>query len=126
MDERLKVAVLEDDEMFAALLAELLGEYYDVVIGRNGLQGIALCLEGGVAAVVSEVGLPDFDGVKMLTEFRKNPRLSSIPVFMMTATDFFGYTRAEIERFPQVRGILYKSESPEIIVEAVRTALHGG
>jgi DNA-binding NarL/FixJ family response regulator len=126
MDDRPKIVILEDDEMFAALLAELLGEHYEVAVGRNGLQGIALCLEGGVAAVVTEIGLPEFNGMMLLKELRKNPALAAIPVLVITATDFFGYSRAEVERFEQVRGILYKSGSPELIVEAVHRVVQGG
>jgi len=109
--------------MFAALLAETLGDHYNVAVGSNGLQGIAMCLEGGVAAVVTEVDLPDFDGVQMVTELSKNPVLSSIPVLVITATDFIGYSRAEVERFAQVRGIFYKSEVAAVIVEKVRGVL---
>lgn len=120
MADRQKIVILEDDEMFAALLAETLGEYFDVEVGYNGLQGIALCLEGGVAAVVTDISMPDLDGLQMLTEFNKNPRLSAIPVMVVTTADF----SLEAERFPQVRGVFSKSKSVEFIVEAVRQELH--
>ncbi len=122
MADRQKVIVLEDDAIFGNLLAEMLGDYYDVETGSNGLQGIAMCLEGGVAAVVTDIVMPDLDGMQMLLEFRKNPLLVSIPVFIVSTTDF----SAEARMFPQVRGTFLKNENAGVIVDAVRKTLQGG
>lgn len=108
--------ILEDNEVFAALLAETLGEYYEVALGVNGLQGIALCLEGGVAALVTDLVMPDFDGVQMLKEFKKNPLLASIPVLVVSASDF----SAELKEFPQVRGVYSKNDTAQTIFQALR------
>jgi len=123
MGNRKKIVVLDDDEIFSALLAEMLGEYYDVSVGHTGLQGIAMCLEGGVAAVLTDIGMPDLDGIQMLREFQKVPRLASIPVMVVTATHFNRSNRSEVQCFPQVLGMFSKTESVGIIVEAVKKAL---
>ena len=116
MDPRPKIVILEDDEVFAALLAETLEEYYEVAVGTNGRQGIALCLQGGVAVIVTDLVMPDFDGVQMLKEFRKNPLLSSIPVLVVSASDFSD----ELKKFPQVRRVFSKNETAQTIYQAVR------
>ncbi|MEK7722002.1 MAG: response regulator [Elusimicrobiota bacterium] len=123
MGDRQKIVILDDDEIFAALLAEMLGEHYDVAVGHNGLQGIALCLGGGVDAVLTDIGMPELDGIQMLAEFKKNPGLASIPVLVVTATNFTHRSRSEVQRFPQVRGMFSKSEKAEIIIEAVKKML---
>lgn len=123
MEGRQKIVILDDDEMFSALLAETLGEAYDVAVGHNGLQGIAMCLEGSVAAVITDIGMPDLDGIQMLAEFNINPRLSSIPVLVVTATHFNQRNRSEVQRFAQVRGVFSKDQSTGIIAEALRKAL---
>lgn len=125
MEIRPRVVILEDNEMFAILLAETLGEYCEVVVGHNGLQGIALCLEAHTDLVVTDIGMPDLDGVQMLREFQKNPLLSSIPVLVVTATHFTQRSRSEVERFPQVRAMLSKMERIDVIAEAARKALQG-
>src|SRR3989339_1205610 len=108
-----KIVILDDDEMFAALLAEALREHYDVAVGYSGLKGIEMCLKGGVDAVITDIGMPDLDGIEMLTEFKKDQRLSSVPVVVVTATHFTRRNRTEMERFPQVRGVLSKDERIE-------------
>lgn len=109
--------------MFAALMAAALEEEFDVVVGHNGLQGIALCLEGGVAAVITDIGMPELDGVQMLTEFSKDPRLAGIPVLVVTATHYTRLSRQEVSRFPQVRRMLSKTASVEILTAEVKAVL---
>ncbi len=123
MEGKQRLLVLEDNEIFAALIAAALEEEFEVVTGNNGLQGIALCLEGGVAAVVTDIGMPDFDGLSMLREFAKSPALSAIPVVVITATHFTRLSRAELSRFPQVKRILSKTESIDQLAAEVRAVL---
>lgn len=123
MDGRQRIIILEDNEVFAALLEECLGEFYDVAVGHTGLQGLAMCLEGGVDAVVTDIGMPDLTGVQMLAEFKKHPRLRDIPVIVVTASHFTHYSREELKRYPQVRGLYSKTESMAVIMEAVKSML---
>lgn len=123
MENRQKIAILEDDEMFSALLAAALEDEFEVVVGHNGLQGIAICLEGGVAAVITDVGMPDLDGIQMLTEFGKDPRLSGIPVVVVTATHFTRLSRDEVSRFPQVKRMLSKTARVEALTSEIKAVL---
>lgn len=123
MEGRKKVVVLDDNEVFAALIAAALEEEFDIVVGHNGLQGISLCLEGGVSAVVTDLGMPEVDGIQMLREFQKNPALSSLPVLVVTATHFTQLSKAEVSRFPQVRRMLSKTDSIDNIAAEVRAVL---
>jgi CheY-like chemotaxis protein len=123
MERRLKLAVLEDNEVFAALMAAALEDEFDIVTGNNGLQGISLCLEGGVAAVITDIGMPDFDGVQMLTEFSRNPQLASIPVIVITATHFTRLSRETVSRFPQVKRLLSKTDSVGTLAAEVKAVL---
>jgi CheY-like chemotaxis protein len=123
MEGKLKLVILDDNEIFAALLAAALEEEFDIVMGQNGLQGISLCLEGGVAAMITDLGMPDMDGVGMLREMKKDPRLNTIPVMVVTATHFTRLSREEVSRFPQVKRMLSKNTSVDILAEELRAVL---
>jgi len=123
MENRPHIVVLDDNEMFAALMTATLEADYDVAVGHNGLQGIALCLETPTDAVVTDIGMPDIDGITMLQEFSKNPRLSGIPVLVITATHFTRLSREDVSRFPQVKRILSKTESIDTLAREVRAVL---
>jgi CheY-like chemotaxis protein len=123
MESRLKIVILDDNEIFAALMAAALEEEFDIALGHNGLQGISLCLEGGVAAVVTDIGMPDLDGVGMLKQLAKDPRLAAIPVLVITATHFTRLSRDEVSRYPQVKRMLSKTTSVDVLAGEVRAVL---
>ena len=123
MDGKRKIVILEDNEAFAALLEECLSEFYEVAVGHTGRQGLSICLEGGVDAIVTDIGMPELTGVQMLTEFKKHPSLRSIPVLVVTASHFTHYSREELKRYPQVRGLFCKTVSMEVILDAIKNVL---
>lgn len=121
-----KIVVLDDNEVFAELIAAAMGEYCRVCVGHTGLQGIAYLLEGGVDAVVTDISMPDFDGLRMLEEMNRNPALRHIPVIVVTATHFNSISRSSVSRYPQVMRMLSKEESVDKITAEVLAVLGGG
>ncbi|MDT8287733.1 MAG: response regulator [Elusimicrobiales bacterium] len=125
-DGRKKIVVLDDNEIFAALIAAALEDHCRVLLGHTGLQGIAYFLEGGVDAVVTDISMPDFDGLRMLEEMNRNPALRHIPVIVVTATHFNTIGRSSVSRYPQVMRMLNKQESVDRITAEVLDVLTGG
>jgi CheY-like chemotaxis protein len=124
MEGKLKLVVLDDNAVFSALMAAALEDDFEIVTGGSGLQGIALCLEGGVSAVVTDIGMPELDGIQMLEEFSKDPRLAAIPVIVVTATHFTHLRRETVSRFPQVKRMLSKTDSIGMLAAEVKAVLH--
>jgi len=115
--------VLDDNEVFAALVAATLEADYEVVVGHNGLEGIALCRETPTDAVITDIGMPDLDGIAMLREFGKDHYLSRIPVLVVTATHFTRISREAVRRFPQVKRVLSKTTGMDILAQELRGVL---
>jgi CheY-like chemotaxis protein len=118
-----RIVVLDDDEIFAALISASMEAECDVAVGRNGLEGITLCLEAHTDLLVTDVGMPELDGIQMLVEFQKDPRLNSIPVVVVTATHFSRQNRSDLTRYPQVRDIIHKSSPLDSISLEIQKAL---
>jgi len=123
MHERQRIVVLDDYEVFASLLVAALESDYDVTVGLNGREGIQLCLAARTDLVITDIGMPELDGIQMLKEFQKDQRLSAIPVIVVTATHFNTQSRSNVTRYPQVRGIISKTSDINSIVEKVRKVL---
>jgi CheY-like chemotaxis protein len=123
---RKTIVVLDDNESFAALIAAVLEEHCRVLVGHTGLQGIAYFLEGGVDAVVTDLSMPDFDGMRMLEEMNRHPGLRHIPVVVVTASHFNRISRSSVSRYPQVMRMLSKEESVGRIAAEVLDVLAGG
>ncbi|MGD9643742.1 MAG: response regulator [Elusimicrobiales bacterium] len=125
-DGRKKIVVLDDNEIFAELIAAALEEHCRVLLGHTGLQGIAYFLEGGVDAVVTDISMPDFDGLQMLEEMNRNPALRRIPVVVVTASHFNRVSKSSVSRYPQVMRMLNKVESVGRIKAEVLDVISGG
>ena len=78
------VLVVEDDEEIAELLTRLLeAEGYAVERVRDGHSGLHALLTGGFDVVVLDRGLPDGDGLEVLTRLRRVG--NHTPVLVLTA-----------------------------------------
>lgn len=58
-----KILVVEDDPAVARLLESLLKGDGEIVIARNGQEGLARILEGHFDAIISDVSMPIMDGI---------------------------------------------------------------
>ena len=78
------ILVVEDKESMAAMLKETLeSEGYQVVSAGDGLEGINYLKEGKIDLVLTDLKLPQKDGIEVLTASKEENQLR--PVIIMTA-----------------------------------------
>lgn len=78
------ILVVEDKESMAAMLKETLeSEGYQVVSAADGLEGITYLKEGKIDLVLTDLKLPQRDGIEVLTASKEENQLR--PVIIMTA-----------------------------------------
>lgn len=85
---RRKSSVLVVDDSFTARtlqksILETAG--YDVQIAVDGEQALSVLRANSVDAVVTDVQMPRMDGFQLLAEMKKDERLQSIPVVLVTS-----------------------------------------
>lgn len=91
---------------------------FEVVEAEDGKDGIAkLTSTQGISAIISDVNMPNMNGLEMLEEISKMPSVSSIPVLMLTTE---GSTEL-IERAKKsgAKGWLVKPFKPDQLVAAI-------
>jgi DNA-binding response OmpR family regulator len=77
------VLLIEDDEHLSAMLSEYLGTRgYTVTARATATDGLKLLHQGGFAALVLDIMLPDLDGFEVCRRVRAE---SDIPILMLTA-----------------------------------------
>lgn len=83
---RPRIVVVEDDADVRAMVTRLLTTLGDVTGFTNGAEALA-SLRGGTAAdlIVTDVMMPQMDGLTLSKELKKDPHLARIPVLMLTA-----------------------------------------
>ena len=81
-----KVMVVEDDPDAAEVLATALRKVgYHVLSVTNGRDALALLILDGVDLVITDLRMPQMDGVTLVTLMRSYLRFQSMPVIVLSA-----------------------------------------
>lgn len=79
------ILVVEDNEEVMGMIADGLAPHYSVLTAKNGVQGLAKAHREHVDLVVSDVMMPEMDGLEMCRRLKEDIETSHIPVVMLTA-----------------------------------------
>ena len=83
-----RILVVDDIPANVKLLeARLLAEYFDVLTADNGADALAICDTAQVDLILLDIMMPGMDGFEVCERLKANPRVSHIPVVMVTALD---------------------------------------
>ncbi len=81
-----KVLVVDDDESLLDYINQCLrASYYKVITCKNGKEGLHLALSQMPDVIVSDVVMPEMDGISFVKALRNNPNISHIPVLLLSA-----------------------------------------
>ena len=79
------ILVVEDNEEVMQLIVDGLQAHYTVVKAKNGVQGLVKVHREHVDLVVSDIMMPEMDGLEMCRRLKEDMETSHIPVVMLTA-----------------------------------------
>jgi len=83
------ILVIEDDERFAHILRDLAREMdFGCYLAHNAADGLALAAQRLPSAIVLDVNLPDFSGLGVLDQLKRNPATRHIPVHVVSVADY--------------------------------------
>ena len=77
--------LVEDNEDFRFYLKDNLKLHYDVVEAKNGKEGLKTAQQHLPDLIVSDVMMPEMNGIEFCKAIKNNPNLSHIPVILLTA-----------------------------------------
>jgi CheY-like chemotaxis protein len=67
-----RVLVIDDDEQYLALMEAMLARMgYEVLAADNGKQGIRMCENTRMDLVVTDVVMPEMEGLEVIMELRR-------------------------------------------------------
>ncbi len=85
LEETIKVLVIEDDLSIAEMYRlRLVADGYDVVVGRDGEEGLQLAIDERPDFIYLDLRLPKLDGFQVLEGLRNNCATAGIPVIMLS------------------------------------------
>jgi len=82
---KMKVLIVEDNEDLRSYLKGLLENNYQVLLSENGLDGWTKSLELQPDLILSDVMMPQMNGLEFCKKIKQNPKTSHIPVILLTA-----------------------------------------
>ena len=85
------VLLVDDNLEILAYLQRELAKGFKIFTARNGCEALEVLGKENVSLVVSDIMMPEMDGVELCTRIKENPSLCHIPVIMLTAKSMTVY-----------------------------------
>ncbi len=86
-ERRIKLLVVEDNDDIREYIRQALVDEFDVLVARNGIEGLKVVHDEDVDMVISDIMMPEMDGISMCRSIKGDLLTSHIPVILLTAKD---------------------------------------
>lgn len=82
---RPKILLVEDSEDLRSFMRDELSEHYEILEAANGRVGLDLAVNASPDLIVTDVMMPELDGIELCRRLRAEVETSHIPIVMLTA-----------------------------------------
>lgn len=77
--------IVEDNRELQKALFEQLSSFYNIQVADNGKIGLEMCETLYPDIIISDVMMPEMDGIEMCKKIRENLSIAYIPIILLTA-----------------------------------------
>ncbi|MEJ2685300.1 MAG: response regulator [Candidatus Sulfobium sp.] len=114
-----KILIVDDDTLIRQLLSLILRSAgYSVVEAVNGKDALDKVREASVNLVITDLRMPQMDGIELARELRTDPEHQYVPIIMLTS-DFQEYKKREGEQVG-VNSWISKPFIPQRLIHTIR------
>ncbi|HMG88580.1 MAG TPA: two-component regulator propeller domain-containing protein [Chryseolinea sp.] len=82
---RPRVLVVEDNEDLRKFIIESLGQEFKFLEASTGVEGMSVAFDEIPDLIISDVMMPEMDGITMAVQIKADHRSSHIPIILLTA-----------------------------------------
>lgn len=79
-----KILIVEDNDELRSMLSNTLGTYFQVYEASNGKEGLETAANVFPDIIITDLIMPEMDGMQMAKKLKDDINLNHIPVFMLT------------------------------------------
>lgn len=92
-EKKQKILIVDDSEMNREILADMLGEEFEIMEARDGIEAVNVLRSFGVeiSLVLLDIVMPKMDGITVLTIMNSYKWIQNIPVIMISAESASSY-----------------------------------
>jgi signal transduction histidine kinase/ligand-binding sensor domain-containing protein/DNA-binding response OmpR family regulator len=83
--EKIKILLIEDSQELRKYLLGYFSKYYKVIEASDGRQGLSICKSEYPDIVISDIIMPEMDGLELCNKLKNDPDICHIPVILLTA-----------------------------------------
>ena len=87
LTDRIRILLVEDEASVRRLYMHYLSESFEVLEAGNGKEAIQLLNSARVDLVLSDINMPDMDGLTLRSEIIRNPDYELVPFIFLTASE---------------------------------------
>ena len=80
-----KLLIVEDDNDLRAFLYSILSNKYNVILAENGKIGLEKATSEQPDFIITDVTMPEMDGLTMVQQIKQNPDICHIPIVVLSA-----------------------------------------
>jgi two-component system chemotaxis response regulator CheY len=91
---------------------------FDVIAAENGKEALAKLPGAKIDMVITDLNMPEMDGITLIRELRSRPELKFVPIVMLTTEA--QEAKKQEGRAAGASGWIVKPFSPERLLEVVR------
>jgi CheY-like chemotaxis protein len=96
-EKRERILIIEDDHDLRAYLKNSLKSNYTILEASNGLEGLEEAVNHLPDIIISDIMMPEMDGIEMCKELKNNVKTSHIPILLLTAKTAEEYIKIGLE-----------------------------
>ncbi len=121
----LDILIVDDSAAIRKILLRVLGQTQlalgNVFEAADGIEALKILEENSVGLVLSDINMPNMDGLQMLTSIQQRPEWSNIPIIMITTEGAQSRVMEAVEL--GARGYVRKPFTAEQIRDKISTCL---
>ena len=122
MTTNAKILIVEDNQLIRQELLDVMEmEDYQVVEAKDGIEGVKLAKEKLPDIIISDMLMPNKNGLEMMKEIKSNPFTENIPFIFLSALSDKEYIRNTLDLGAE--DYLTKPISSEDLLQAIKLKL---
>jgi ligand-binding sensor domain-containing protein/signal transduction histidine kinase/DNA-binding response OmpR family regulator len=122
-EKKYTVQIVEDNDELRGFIVQSLQNTYHLIESVNGLQGWEAAIENVPDIIVSDVTMPELDGLELCLRLKQEERTNHIPVIMLTAMASHLHQVSGLEAGADV--YITKPFSIQVLELSIRNLLQG-
>ncbi|MBF0126879.1 MAG: response regulator [Magnetococcales bacterium] len=121
------ILIVDDEPKLRLLLHRILQEAgYSLAVAANGVEAMAMCRKEQPKLVISDIFMPDMDGIELLENLRESCLGQKVIAMSGGSTHLAADFLHEIATMFGAAGFLVKPFSKQEVLEAVECAIGRG